>query len=144
MKISCWIILFALVMLIVCALCSITFCFHWNTSLVPWQVADHMIQTEELLLKRTSDGLTEALQLISESLIISAHSEKLVAMKAEALLMVCNFKFNCLWFETILLFYSNIYWKVARGFILSQIHVLKYFSILNVVLQFYSFKGMKK
>lgn len=104
-----------------------------------------MSQTDGLLLKRTSDGLEKALQLISESLIISAHSEKLMAMKAEALLMVCNFKFNCLWFETILLFCLNMYWKVARGFILSQMHVLKiYFSILNVVLQFYSFKSIKK
>ncbi|XP_042470132.1 uncharacterized protein LOC122052602 [Zingiber officinale] len=56
------------------------------------QVADHMSQAEELLLKRTSDGVTKALQLISESLIISAHSEKLMAMKAEALLMLQRYE----------------------------------------------------
>ncbi|KAG6522124.1 hypothetical protein ZIOFF_019261 [Zingiber officinale] len=51
------------------------------------QVADRMSQAEELLLKRTCDGLTKVLQLISESLIISAHSEKLMAMKDEALML---------------------------------------------------------
>ncbi|KAG6519201.1 hypothetical protein ZIOFF_022693 [Zingiber officinale] len=51
------------------------------------QVADRMSQVEELLLKRTSNGLIKALQLISESLVISAHSEKLMAMKAEALML---------------------------------------------------------
>lgn len=47
-----------------------------------------MIQSEEHLLKRTSDEVSRALQLISDALTISTHSDNLMEMKAEALLMV--------------------------------------------------------
>lgn len=53
-------------------------------------MADHVGQAEELLHKKTFDEVTKALQLISESLLISTHSERLMEWKAEALLMVCG------------------------------------------------------
>lgn len=64
--------------------------FIWLTNAVfTWQkVSDYMIQSEEHLLKRTSDEVSRALQLISDALTISTHSDNLMEMKAEALLMV--------------------------------------------------------
>ena len=54
-------------------------------------MADYIVQAKELILKRTPNEVTKALQLISEALSISAHSENLMEMKAEALLTVCRF-----------------------------------------------------
>ncbi|XP_074585999.1 uncharacterized protein LOC141841714 isoform X1 [Curcuma longa] len=55
-------------------------------------VADHVGQAEELLHKKTFDEVTKALQLISESLLISTHSERLMEWKAEALLMIRRYE----------------------------------------------------
>jgi len=52
-------------------------------------VADLTGQSAELLLKRKSNDASKALNMISEALSISPHSESLLEMKAEALLMVC-------------------------------------------------------
>lgn len=38
---------------------------------------------------RTSADVEKALEILNESLLISPYSEKLLTMKAEALLMVC-------------------------------------------------------
>nr|CAD1840027.1 unnamed protein product [Ananas comosus var. bracteatus] len=56
------------------------------------KVSDYMIQSEEHLLKRTSDEVSRALQLISEALTISTHSDNLMEMKAEALLMLRRYE----------------------------------------------------
>ncbi|XP_010938663.1 uncharacterized protein [Elaeis guineensis] len=56
------------------------------------QVADYIVRAKELLLKRTPNEVTQALQFISEALSISSHSENLLEMKAEALLMLHNYE----------------------------------------------------
>ncbi|KAG1371172.1 putative DnaJ subfamily C member 7 [Cocos nucifera] len=56
------------------------------------QVADYIVQAKELMLKRTPNEVTKALQFISEALSISPHSENLLEMKAEALLMLHNYE----------------------------------------------------
>lgn len=53
------------------------------------RVADWISQSKELLKKRTSPDAKTALDLISNALHISPHSDSLMEMKAEALLMVC-------------------------------------------------------
>lgn len=45
-------------------------------------------QSAELLLRRTLNDASKALQIISDALLISPLSESLLEMKAEALLMV--------------------------------------------------------
>lgn len=54
-------------------------------------MVDWISLSEELLKKRTVSEATTALQFISNALHISSHSDKLMEMKAEALLTVCNF-----------------------------------------------------
>ncbi|URE01316.1 DnaJ [Musa troglodytarum] len=56
------------------------------------QVADYVVQCEELLLKRTSNEVAKALHMISDSLSICTHSEKLMEMKAEALLLLRRYE----------------------------------------------------
>ncbi|KAJ6791222.1 Uncharacterized protein M6B38_245350 [Iris pallida] len=56
------------------------------------QVADLTGQVSELLLKRTSNDASKALQIISEALFISPLSESLMEMKAEALLMMRKYE----------------------------------------------------
>ncbi|XP_008796162.1 uncharacterized protein LOC103711698 isoform X2 [Phoenix dactylifera] len=56
------------------------------------QVADYIVQAKELIRKRTPNEVTKALQLISEALSISPHSENLMEMKAEALLMLHKYE----------------------------------------------------
>jgi hypothetical protein len=55
------------------------------------RVADWICQSKELLKKRTSPEARTALDLISNALHISPHSDSLMEMKAEALLAVCIF-----------------------------------------------------
>lgn len=57
-----------------------------------WQKVSECMQHATLLLKRGAPNDAEsALQVISEGLLISSYSEKLLEMKAESLFMVCNF-----------------------------------------------------
>ncbi|CAD5171111.1 unnamed protein product [Musa acuminata subsp. malaccensis] len=56
------------------------------------QVAGYVVQCEELLLKRTSNEVAKALHMISDSLSICTHSEKLMEMKAEALLLLRRYE----------------------------------------------------
>jgi DnaJ family protein C protein 7 len=53
------------------------------------RVTEWVSQCKELLEKRASPEATTALELISNALHISPHSDSLKEMKAEALLMVC-------------------------------------------------------
>lgn len=53
------------------------------------KVSECMKHLAELQLTSTSSDMQSALELISEALVISSCSEKLVEMKAEALFMVC-------------------------------------------------------
>jgi hypothetical protein len=53
------------------------------------RVADWISQSKELLKKRTSPEARTALDLISNALHISPHSDSLMEIKAEALLVVC-------------------------------------------------------
>jgi len=53
------------------------------------RVTEWVSQCKELLEKRASPEATTALELISNALHISPHSDSLKEMKAEALVMVC-------------------------------------------------------
>jgi len=46
-------------------------------------------QSKEYLIKKDFDKIPSALQMISDALFISIYSDNLMAMKAEALLLVC-------------------------------------------------------
>lgn len=48
----------------------------------------------ELFLKENSSDIANALQILSEVLLISPHSERLMKMKAEVLFMVSSLSFN--------------------------------------------------
>lgn len=50
-------------------------------------------QSAELLQQRTSDAANKALNIITEALTISSHSEKLLELKGDALCMVCSIIF---------------------------------------------------
>lgn len=54
-------------------------------------MAESTKHSAKLMEQRTSDATLSALQIIDEALSISSYSEKLLEMKAEALLMVCNY-----------------------------------------------------
>uniref|UniRef100_A0A0D9WFV7 J domain-containing protein n=1 Tax=Leersia perrieri TaxID=77586 RepID=A0A0D9WFV7_9ORYZ len=56
------------------------------------RVADWISESKELLKKRTASEATMALELISNALRISSHSDKLMEMKAEALLMLQKYE----------------------------------------------------
>lgn len=61
------------------------------------KVAECMKQAAELLGRKRSTDIDCAVSVISEGLMISSYSEKLLQMKVDALLMVCfNIKRN--WF----------------------------------------------
>lgn len=60
-----------------------------DTVFMKQQVADYMVQSEELMLKKSSNEAAKALQIIIEALFISPYSERLMERKAEAFLMVC-------------------------------------------------------
>lgn len=70
------------------------------------KASDCMKLLAELQLRSSSSDMQSALELISEALVISSCSEKLLEMKAEALFMVCctslllllfSFSFVFLW-----------------------------------------------
>lgn len=95
-------------------LLEIFFSIHWksvnmlhgtgygNLQILPvsQKVSDCMNRSSELLDQRTSSDIETALGIIDEALIISSFSEKLLEMKAEALLMVCS---ASIFYMTILL-----------------------------------------
>jgi DnaJ family protein C protein 7 len=55
-----------------------------------WQkISGFIIQSKEYLVKKAFDKIPSALQMISDALSISKYSDNLMAMKAEALLLVC-------------------------------------------------------
>ncbi|CAL9759983.1 unnamed protein product [Musa acuminata subsp. burmannicoides] len=56
------------------------------------QVADYMVQSEELMLKKSSNEAAKALQIIIEALFICPYSERLMERKAEAFLMLRRYK----------------------------------------------------
>ncbi|WOK96017.1 hypothetical protein Cni_G04724 [Canna indica] len=56
------------------------------------QVVDYVIQSEELMLRRSSTEAAKALQLISEALLICPYSENLMERKAEALLLLRSYE----------------------------------------------------
>ncbi|WOL13677.1 hypothetical protein Cni_G22450 [Canna indica] len=56
------------------------------------KVAEYMVQAKELLLTRRFNEVMKALQMISDSLLISTHSETLMEMKSEALLMLRRYE----------------------------------------------------
>lgn len=92
------------------------------------QVADHVGQVEEILQKRASNEVTKALQLVTESLLISTHSERLMERKAEALLMVCSL--NIFQWSSVLyifiFFWLYVYEKLVILVILSHIFLRIY------------------
>ena len=53
------------------------------------KVSECMKRLAELQLRSTSSDMQSALELISDALVISSCSEKLLEMKAEALFVVC-------------------------------------------------------
>lgn len=54
-----------------------------------WQkVVSYIKQSAELLRQKTSESANNALEIITEAISISRHSEKLVEMAAEALFLV--------------------------------------------------------
>ncbi|ESW04234.1 hypothetical protein PHAVU_011G078000 [Phaseolus vulgaris] len=55
------------------------------------KVSDVINHSAQLLLRRTSSDAERALEHINEALMISSYSEKLLEMKAEALLMLCRY-----------------------------------------------------
>ncbi|KAL2329199.1 hypothetical protein Fmac_022626 [Flemingia macrophylla] len=56
------------------------------------KVLDVMKHSAQLLQRRTSSDAERALEHINEALMISSYSEKLLEMKAEALLMLCRYE----------------------------------------------------
>ncbi|CAK8576919.1 unnamed protein product [Lathyrus sativus] len=56
------------------------------------KVSDFIYHSAELLQRRTSSETERALEHINEALMISMYSEKLLEMKAEALLMLCRYE----------------------------------------------------
>ncbi|XP_072982402.1 uncharacterized protein [Typha latifolia] len=56
------------------------------------RVSDCIIQSDELLPKRTPSEVARALELISDALLISTQSDNLMEMKAEALLMLRRYE----------------------------------------------------
>ncbi|CAI8617231.1 unnamed protein product [Vicia faba] len=56
------------------------------------KVSDFINHSAELLQRRTSSETERALEHINEALMISMYSEKLLEMKAEALLMLCRYE----------------------------------------------------
>lgn len=56
------------------------------------KVSDSIYHSAELLQRRTSSDAERALEHINEALMISMHSEKLLEMKAEALLMLSRYE----------------------------------------------------
>lgn len=48
-------------------------------------------RSAKIMEQRTSDAALSALEIIDDALSISSYSEKLLEMKAEALIMVCNY-----------------------------------------------------
>lgn len=53
------------------------------------KVAEYTSHSSQLMEQKTDDAALSALDLIDEAISISLYSEKLLEMKAEALLMVC-------------------------------------------------------
>lgn len=53
------------------------------------KVSTFMLQSKEYLVKKEFDKIPSALQMITDALSISIHSDNLMKMKAEALLLVC-------------------------------------------------------
>jgi DnaJ homolog subfamily C member 7 len=61
-----------------------------SVSVFFWQKISGLIShSEEYLIKKAFDKIPSALQMISDALSISIYSDKLMEMKAEALLLVC-------------------------------------------------------
>jgi len=58
-------------------------CFLWQ------KISGFILQSKEYLIKKAFDKIPSALQMISDALSISIYSDNLMAMKAEALLLVC-------------------------------------------------------
>lgn len=56
------------------------------------KVSDVINHSAQLLQRRTSSDAERALEHINEALMISSYSEKLLEMKAEALLMLCRYE----------------------------------------------------
>jgi DnaJ family protein C protein 7 len=57
-----------------------------------WQkISSFIHQSKEYLIKKAFDKIPSALQMISDALSISIYSDNLMAMKAEALLLVCMY-----------------------------------------------------
>ncbi|CAL0329358.1 unnamed protein product [Lupinus luteus] len=56
------------------------------------KVSDLINHSAEILRRRTSSDADRALEYISEALMISSYSEKLLEMKAEVLLMLCRYE----------------------------------------------------
>ena len=56
------------------------------------KVSDFIYHSAELLKRRTSSDTERALEHINEALMISIYSEKLLEMKAKALLMLCRYE----------------------------------------------------
>lgn len=54
-------------------------------------MVNYINQSTELLQKKTCESVTSALEVITEALSISCYSEKLLALKGEALFMVFAF-----------------------------------------------------
>ena len=54
-------------------------------------MAESTNYSAKLMEQRTSDATLSALEIIDNALSISSYSEKLLELKAEALLMVCNY-----------------------------------------------------
>lgn len=87
-------------------------------------MADCISQSRELLKKRTLPDAETALDLISSALHISSHSDNLMEMKAEALLMVCI---------SSLRFYTD-----------ELLRILFYHCFTNMVATLNSYEDMKK
>ncbi|OIV99615.1 hypothetical protein TanjilG_17425 [Lupinus angustifolius] len=56
------------------------------------KVSDLINHSAEILRRRTSSDAERALEYISEALMISSYSEKLLEMKAQVLLMLCRYE----------------------------------------------------
>ena len=58
-------------------------CFLWQ------KISGFILQSKEYLIKKAFDKIPSELEVISDALSISIYSDNLMAMKAEALLLVC-------------------------------------------------------
>ncbi|KAL9143189.1 hypothetical protein ABFS82_14G219800 [Erythranthe guttata] len=71
------------------------------------KVAEYMKQAAELLRRKTSNDIDSAVSVISEGLMISSYSEKLLQMKVEALLMLKKYEELIQWCEQIVDFVES-------------------------------------